>query len=116
MLNLASKVGRAAQDPFHARPNGTARRGEVAGVLRGASRPMRAPIANRRECPCGIFLSDLFFENVRQRVGCVRLLNLKGVMSIAVEQGRFLLTAIRLRRDTIPTFVGIDKSLSGGRA
>jgi hypothetical protein len=63
----------------------------------GASRPIRAPVANRRECPCGIFLSDLVFENVRQRDGCKRLLNLKGVMSIAVECERFTLTAERLR-------------------
>src|ERR1044072_1525427 len=94
-LNLASKVGRAAHVPLCARPHGTTR--VRAGVPRGAFCPRRAPVANRRECPCGIFLSGLVFENVRQRVGCKRLLNLKGVMSIAVECERFTLTAERLR-------------------
>jgi len=76
-----------------------------AGVLGGASCPRRAPLANRRECSCGIFLSALVFENVRQRVGCKRLLNLKGVMSIAVECERFTLTAERIRNpDYISTW------------
>ena len=76
----------------------TARRGEVAGVPRGTPCPKRTPLVNRSlKYSCGILLCGLVFENVRQRVGCARLLNLKGVMSDAVEQGRFLLTAKRLR-------------------
>ncbi len=101
--------------PFGARPShGPPGRG--GGRAEGCFLPNRTPLANRRECPCGNLLCGLVFENVRQRVGCARLLNLKGVMSDAVEQGRFLLTATRLRRDTIPTFVGSYKPLSGGRA
>jgi hypothetical protein len=82
--------------PFDARPSHNPP-GRVGGRAEGCCLPNRTPPANRRECPCGNLLCGLVFENVRQRVGCARLLNLKGVMSDAVEQGRFLLTATRLR-------------------
>ena len=101
--------------PLYARPSHNPP-GRGGGRAEGCCLPKRTPLANRRECPCGNLLCGLVFENVRQRVGCVRLLNLKGVMSIAVECERFTLTAKRLRRDTIPTFVGSFKPLSGGRA
>jgi hypothetical protein len=93
-----------------------------ASVLRGASSSERTPVSNRKlKYSCGIFLSDLVFENVRQRVGCVRLLNLKGVMSIAVEFERFILTANRLHRDILCGIAHRSKlnpssTLSGGCA
>ena len=48
---------------------------------------------------CVIFPRVRFFE--RQRVGCTSLLNLKGVMSIAVEFERFILTAENLGTDIL---------------
>jgi hypothetical protein len=57
--------------------------------------PVRRARTKLRECPCAILPFVLVFE--RQRVGCVRLLTLKGVLGIAVEFERSLLTAENLR-------------------
>jgi hypothetical protein len=86
--------------PFHARPRHSPLV-RVAGVLRGASSSGRAPISNRKlKYSCGIFLSGLVFEN-KATVGCVARLTLKGVLSIAVEFERALLTANQLRNSIL---------------
>jgi len=86
--------------PFHARPQHSPHvRG--AGVLRGASSSERTPISNRSlKYSCGILLRGLVFEN-KATVGCVARLTLKGVLSIAVEFERSLLTANQLRKDIL---------------
>src|SRR5215216_1651624 len=74
------------------RPNGTAL---MRGGVPGGALPRLTPVTfSQLKCPCGIFTSDLVFENVRQRVGCVSVCS-PSEMSIAVEHGRFLLTATR---------------------
>ena len=76
----------------------------------------RASTSRQLECPCGIFLSGLVFENVRQRVGCVSVCS-PSEMSIAVEHERSLLTAERLRNHTIPVITGEFKPcLLGGNS
>jgi hypothetical protein len=59
--------------------------------------PRRTPLVSSLKCSCAILPSGLVFENVRQRVGCVARLTLKGVLGIAVEFERSLLTAKNLR-------------------
>ena len=57
---------------------------------------------------CAILLFDLVFENVRQRVGCAEAYS-PSVMGVAVEQGRFLLTAEGLRKDILSPIWGYGK-------
>ena len=83
---------------------GTARPERLAGVRRGTSARTYPLLNGSRKYPCGILPPDLVFDNQRQRVGCARLLTLKGVMSVAVERGRFLLTAERMRNPILYLF------------
>jgi hypothetical protein len=80
-------------------------------VLRGVL-PLYTPVPNRgRKFPCGILSAGLVFENVRQRVGCGSLLTLKhGVLSIAVEHERSLLTADNLRNPILLAFASNGKT------
>ena len=74
----------------------------------------RASTKRTLECSCGILPFDLVFENQRQRVGCVSACS-PSVMSVAVEHGRFLLTAENLRRDILTeASVSSNLYLSGG--
>jgi hypothetical protein len=104
--------GRARPNPVRARPHGTAPMSE--GVPGGAL-PLRAPTLKRTlRYSCAILLRGLVFENVRQRVGCVSACS-PSEMSIAVEHGRFLLTAKQLRRDILTeASVSSNLYLSGG--
>lgn len=102
--------------PFDARPSHNPP-GRGGGRAEGCFLPNRTPLANRRECPCGNLLCGLVFENVRQRVGCVRLLNLKGVLSIAVEFERLILPATLLRNSILKLSCfscKLNPRLSGG--
>jgi hypothetical protein len=90
-------------------------------ACRGARCPSAPPVLRRTlKYSCGILPPDLFFENVRQRVGCVSLLTLKiGVLSIAVEQERSLLTANKLRIHILCIFIHEVKPIlaaSGGNS
>ncbi len=108
-LNLPQKWEGPRVCPSDARPLGTARKGEVAGV-RGGTAARRTPVFRRTlKYSCGILLRGLVFENQRQRVGCVSVCSPSEEMSIAVEHGRFLLTAEQLRGDILSPIWGYGK-------
>ena len=75
--------------------------GRGGGRAREVRLPGRTSLTRSLKYPCDILPSGLFFENQRQRVGCVRLLTLKGVLSIAVEFERALLTAEQSRNSIL---------------
>ena len=103
--------------PFHARPSAQPAGERSERACAGARLPGRTPAIDRElKYPCDILLRGLVFENQRQRVGCVRLLTLKGVLSIAVEFERALLTANKLRNPILSVFTDNGKPcfLSGG--
>jgi hypothetical protein len=79
--------------PPHTRPRTPAVR---PGLWHSLLPERRADTNRGYKFPCAIFLLDLVFENVRQRVGCVSVCS-PSEMSVAVEHGRFLLTAEQLR-------------------
>jgi hypothetical protein len=85
----------------------------------GVRLPGHTPLVNRRpKYSCVILPSVRVFE--RQRVGCEARLTLKGVLGIAVEHERSLLTAECLRNPILTAFAVNGKphlsTPSGGRA
>ncbi len=113
MLKPASKV----EGPREAHPARATLRPDVDRRGRGTAPLTGRADAKPPECPCVILRLALVFEN-KATVGCVACgLNLKGVMSAAVEFERALLTARQLRNHILCIFIHEVKpnlALSGG--